>query len=306
MASKGSVSMKSINDKLYKIFKWDFKEFIKNFIGLAIFCFGINMFVEPCHLYSGGILGLAQLLNRFINDLFHLDIYFTGILYLLINIPLLIMAYKSISKSFCSRTLITIALQTLLLDIIPIPEKPLVADTLTNVLIGGTLVGVGIANILSATGSTGGTDIIGIILTNKNKNFSVGRFALMFNTVIFGISGILYGVSIMIYSIMYSIVENLSIDRLHDQNVSSCATIFSKTKPKELLEFIKKDLDRGATTWEGLGEYDKTKTYITYVALSRYELHKLETYIKVTNQNVFLVKNDFVGVDGEFDKRLSR
>ena len=244
--------------------------------------------------------------NRLINDLAHLDIYLTGILYLLINIPLLILAYSHISKSFCARTLITIALQTILLDIIPIPAKPLVADTLTNVLIGGTLVGIGIANILSATGSTGGTDIIGIILTNKHKNFSVGRFALIFNSFIFGISGVLYGVSIMIYSIMYSIVENLSIDRLHDQNVSSSATIFSKTKPKELLEFIKKDLDRGATTWEATGEYDKSKTYVTYVALSRYELHKLEKYIKVTEQNVFVVKNDFVGVDGEFDKRLSK
>ena len=67
----------------------------------------------------------------------------------------------------------------------------------------------------------------------------------------------------MIYSIMYSIVENLSIDRLHDQNVSSCVTIFTKQKPRELLNFIEKDLNRGATSWIGTGEYDKTKTYIT-------------------------------------------
>lgn len=298
--------MKKINDKLHQIFKWNLKELLQNIFGLAVFCLGINLFVEPCHLYSGGILGLSQLINRLVNDTFNLNIYLTGILYLMINIPLLIMAYRVISKSFCARTLLTIGLQTILLDIIPIPEKALVSDTLTNVLIGGTLVGIGIANILSATGSTGGTDIIGIILTSKNKNFSVGRFALGFNTVVFGASGLLYGVPIMIYSIMYSIVENLSIDRLHDQNVSGTATIFTKKKPKELLEFIKNDLDRGATTWEGLGEYDKTKTYITYVALSRYELHKLEKYIKTTKQDVFLVKNDFVGVEGNFVKRLSQ
>ena len=298
--------MKSINERLHKIFKWDLKELLQNIFGLGVFCVGINLFVEPCHLYSGGILGLSQLINRLVNDMFNLNIYLTGILYLLINIPLLIMAYHSISKSFCARTLLTIGFQTILLDVIPIPEKALVADTLTNVLIGGTLVGIGIANILSATGYTGGTDIIGIILTSKNKNFSVGKFALGFNTILYCASGILYGVPIMIYSIMYSIVENLYIDRLHDQNVSSCVTIFTKQKPRELLNFIEKDLNRGATSWIGTGEYDKTKTYITYVALSRYELHKLEKYVKTTKQDVFLVKNDFVGVEGNFAKRLSK
>ena len=298
--------MNKINERLYRIFKWNLSEVIQTFIGLAIFCFGINFFVEPNHLYSGGILGLSQLLNRFINDLVNTNFYLTGIIYLLINIPLLITAYFVISKSFCARTIFAVAVQTIFLDLIPIPSSPLVPDLLTNVLIGGTLVGIGIAHILSATGSTGGTDIIGIILTSKYPGFSVGRFALAFNAVIFGISGILYGVATMIYSIMYSIIENISIDKLHDQNVSSCATIFTKKKPKELLEFIKKDLDRGATCWEGKGIYDDTKTYVTYIALSRYELHKLEKYLEVTHQDVFLVKNDYVGVDGDFMKRLSK
>ena len=73
----------------------------------------------------------------------------------------------------------------------------------------------------------------------------------------------------------------------------------------DILNFIKKDLDRGATWWKGTGEFDGTATYIVYVALSRYELHKLEKYIKVTNQDVFITKNDFVGIEGRFAKRLS-
>ena len=85
--------MKAINDRIYGIFQWKISEVIKTFIGLAIFCFGINFFIEPNHLYSGGILGLAQLLNRFINDLAGLNIYLTGTIYLLINIPLLVTAY---------------------------------------------------------------------------------------------------------------------------------------------------------------------------------------------------------------------
>ena len=298
--------MKKINEKLYSIFKWNLQEIVENFIGLIIFGLGINIFIEPNHLYSGGILGLAQLCNRFINDIFEKNIYLTGIIYLIINVPLFILAYKHISKSFCARTLFTVGIQTLLLDVIPIPIKPLVDDLLTNVLIGGTLVGIGVAHILSSTGSTGGTDIIGIILTTKNPKFSVGRFALAFNIIVFGISGLLYGISTMIYSVMYSIVENISIDKLHDQNVSTCATIFTKKEPKEIVKFIRNDLDRGATCWEGKGVYDNSKSYVTYIVLSRYELHKLEKFIEKTKQDVFIVKNDYVGVDGEFKKRLSK
>ena len=298
--------IKKMNDKLFHIFKWNISELIKNFIGLTIFCMGINLFVEPNHLYSGGVLGLAQLLNRFINDLTGINTYLTGMIYLVINIPLLITSYFVVSKSFCFRTILTVGVQTVLLDVIPIPAKPLVNDLLTNVLIGGTLVGVGIAHILSATGSTGGTDIIGIILTNKFKGFSVGRFALTFNAFVFGISGLLYGVSTMIYSIMYSIIENISIDKLHDQNVSTCVTMLTKKKPTDIIYFIKNDLDRGATCWEGKGIYDDSKTYVTYIALSRYELHRLEKFVEVTKQDVFLVKNDYVGIDGNFKKRLSK
>ena len=106
----------SINEKLFKLFKWDLSEIIKNFIGLVIFCIGINLFIEPNHLYSGGVLGLAQLLNRLINDmLLKNELYLTGIIYLLFNIPLLIMAHFKISKSFCVRTIFTVGIQTILI-----------------------------------------------------------------------------------------------------------------------------------------------------------------------------------------------
>ena len=295
-----------MNSFLHRVFKWNIKELLLNTAGIILFCIAINMFVQPAHLYSGGVLGLAQVCNNLFDHVFDITFNATSFIYLSMNIPLFILAYKKISKSFCTRTIYAIALQTLLLLLIPVPDKPLVEETLTNVLVGGTLAGIGCALILSSTGSTGGTDIIGIVLTNKYPSFSVGKFAIAFNTVIFGISGIVYGVSVMIYSIMYSIVENISLDKLHEQNISSSALIFSKEKPNEILKFIKNDLKRGATWWKGTGEYNRTDTYIVYVVLSRYELHKLEKYIKVTNQNVFLTKSDFVQVEGDFAKRLSK
>lgn len=289
---------------LYKRFKWNLQDILKCTLGVILFSLSINLFIEPNNLYSGGVLGLAQLLSHLIQHLFSITNNFTSLIYFGLNIPLFILAYHKINKSFCFRTIYTILVQTIILLLIPIPAKPLVEDLLTNVLIGGTLVGIGCAFILSSTGSTGGTDIIGIVLTNKFPRFSVGRFALMFNSIVYGISGIVYGISTMIYSIMYSIVENISLDKLHDQNVCSCAIIFTKKKPTKILDFVNKDLNRGATWWKGIGDGTKTPTYITYLILSRYELHKLEKFIKVNKEDVFMVKNDFVGIDGNFNKRL--
>ncbi len=291
---------------LHKKFKWDLHEIVMDTIGVLLFSFSINFFIEPSHLYSGGVLGLSQLLNNLFNDIFNLSNNITSIIYFAFNVPLFILAYFKISKSFCYRTVYTIIVQTIALMLIPIPKEMIVDELLTNVLIGGTLVGIGCALILSSTGSTGGTDIIGIVLSNKYAKFSVGKFAMIFNFCIFGISGIAYGLSTMIYSIMYSIVENISLDKLHEQNISSSVLIFSKTKPNAILKFIKDDLNRGATWWKGTGEYKETDTYIVYVALSRYELHKLEKFIKVTKQDVFLTKSDFVEVYGEYEKRLSK
>ena len=289
---------------LHKTFKWNIQDLLKCTLGVILFAFSMNFFIEPNNLYSGGVFGLAQLLARGLQKLFSLNNNYTGVIYLSLNIPLFILAYKKISRSFCRRTIYTILVQTIILVLIPIPSKPVVPDLLTNVLIGGTLVGVGCALILSSTGSTGGTDILGIVLTNKFPRFSVGRFALMFNSVIFGISGLCYGIVTMVYSILYSIIENISIDKLHDQNVCSCAILFTKEKPVTILDFVNKDLNRGATWWKGVGDGTKTTTYITYLILSRYELHKLETFIKVKKLDVFMVKNDYVDIDGDFKKRL--
>ncbi len=295
-----------MNKLLHKVFKWNLKELLLDTFGVLLFSFSINMFIEPSNLYSGGVFGLAQLLNNLFANLFNIDSNITSYIYFCINVPLFLLAFFKISKSFCARTIYGIVVQTIALILIPIPKEMIVDDLLTNVLIGGTLVGIGCASILSSTGSTGGTDIIGIVLSNKYPKFSVGKFAIMFNSVIFGISGIFYGLPTMVYSIMYSIVENISIDKLHQQNISSSAFIFSKKKPTEILKFIKNDLDRGATWWKGTGEYNQTDTYIVYVALSRYELHKLEKFIKVTHQDVFLTTNNYLEVVGDFAKRLSK
>lgn len=298
--------MKKIDKFLHKTFRWNLKDLVKAITGALIYALAINLFIVPNSLYNGGILGISQLLRTIITTTFNLDlnIDIAGIINFIINIPLLFIAYKVISKTFFGRTVICVCFTTIFLTLIPIPEKALIDDLLTNVLIGGILCGLGSGKLLSSHGSGGGTDIIGIALSMKNRNLSVGKIGGTINLFIYAVCGILYGIPTMIYSIIYAVIGSLVVDNTHEQNVVSYVMVFTKKMPDTITDFIQKELNRDATVWEGTGAYNKTKTYICYSALSKYEVQKLERNIKYLDKDAFMIKNEGVGVDGNFEKHL--
>ena len=287
-----------------KIFDWSLEDLFKCLFGSLLFCTAINFFVVPNNLYTGGVLGLSQLIRSVCNDVFNIKINFdySSIIYYVINIPLFIIAYKNLGKKFFFRTVFAVSVQALLLAIIPI--KPILNDVLTNVIVGGILGGIGVGIILSSGASTGGTDIIGLTLAKKNNHFSVGKLGLGINLFIYIIAGIRYGLPIMIYSIIYSSVDNLMIDKMHNQNICSTAFIFCKENPKELNNYIKNELNRDFTYWDAKGGYDDSKTYIIYTVLTKYELIKLERNMKKFNIETFMIKSEGIGVKGEFKKQF--
>lgn len=299
--------MKKLNKKIQDYFKWKNKDMVKAILGCALSCFAINTFIVPNALYNGGILGISQLIRSFLVAKFNLDLGFdiAGIINLLINLPLFLIAYKMISKTFFRRTLICVILQTIFFTIIPVPEKVILDELLTSVLIGSILVGLGGGLTLSASGSGGGTDIIGIAISMRNRKFSVGRIGATINMFIYAICGILYGIPTMIYSIIYAVIASLVVDKTHEQNIVSYAMIFTKKEPSKILKFIKEELDRDATVWEGVGGYDKSKTYVCYSAMSKYEVQRLDRHLKELDKDAFMIKNEGIGVEGNFKKYLS-
>ena len=290
--------------KIKNLFNWSLRDFSRAIFGSILFCIAINFFVVPNHLYTGGVLGLSQLIRSITMDVFHLNTSFdfSGTIYYIINIPLFILAYKTIGKTFFYRTLFAVTLQALLLSIIP--NKLLVDDTLTNVIVGGILGGIGVGMILSSGASTGGTDIVGLALAKKDNHFSVGKVGLLINLIIYSIAGIKYGLPIMIYSIIYSAVDNLMVDKLHEQNICSTAFIFCKENPRVINDYIKNELNRDFTYWDAKGGYDDSRTYIIYTALTKYELIKLERNMKNFNIQTFMIKSEGIGIKGEFAKKF--
>ena len=274
------------------MYDWDTKSFLKAIFGVIIYALGVNLFIRPMGLFNGGVLGLSQLINEMLIKLFALESTFdiSGILNLLFNIPLFVLAYLKVNDVFFRRTILCIAVQTLALSFIPIPKTPIVDELITSTLIGGLIVGFGAGMFFSVGGSCGGTDIIGVVASLNSKKMSVGKIGILINLVI--------------YSIIYSLFSSFVVDKNHEKNICTTAMIFTKDKPNKIISYIKENLKRDATFWKGKGGYENSTTYITYVALSKYELSILEKDLDKIDKTAFVITNEGVGIDGNFKKKI--
>ncbi len=276
-------------------------------VGMLLFAMGINLFIVPADLYNGGLLGISQILRTIFVHYLHwfsgtTDI--AGIINLILNVPLFVLAYVSISKSFFMRTLICVISQTIFFSFIPIPSTPIVSDSLTASMIGGIMAGAGIGIALRSGGSSGGMDIVGMYFTKKYKDFSVGKVSLAVNCVVYGICAVLFGLPTAIYSIIYSAVSTLMTDKAHIQNINVEVMIFTKEAPKQIVDCIVREFHRDATWWEAKGGYTEDKTYMVMTILSKYECEHLRPKLKRIDEHAFVVVKEGMRIAGKYEKHL--
>ena len=275
--------------------------------GMLVFSVGINLFVVPAELYNGGVLGISQILRTLLIRYAHLNfgsVDIAGLINLLFNIPLFFLAYRSIGRGFFVRTLICVISQTMFLTVIPIPAVPLVEDTLTASLIGGIVAGAGIGISLKNGGSSGGLDILGVYYTKRRQDFSVGRLSLSVNLFIYLACALLFDITVVIYCIIYTAVSTLIMDRTHSQNISTEVFVFTKEEPDQIMDYILKELVRGATYWEAKGGYTEETTNIIFTVISKHELSALKRRLRILDPQAFVVSKEHVGIEGKFVKRL--
>ncbi len=283
---------------------------IKNFLlltfGSALFCVGTTYFILPAQLNSGGVLGASQVLQYIIEDLLLIyvpeNIQLAGVLNFLINIPLFILAYKSMSKAFLFRTIFCIAIQTFFFTLLTPPTVPIMHDILANGLVGGALTGAGIGIVLLAGASTGGIDILAMYFTIKYKNFSVGLFSIYVNSVLYLICSILFDLSTAIYSVIVAFICSIVVDKFHAQNIRIMAIIF--TTSNELSKAIVDDMGRGVTMWNGKGAYTMEDKTILVTVISKYEISALRAIVKSHDESAFLILSQGPDVMGNYIKRM--
>mgnify|MGYP000864851768 FL=1 len=276
--------------------------------GNVIFAFGVNVIITPMNLYNGGFTGMAQLLRLLFVNVFHMPeipgVDIVGILYFLLNLPLLIISYKVVNKEFCITSVISITLCSVALGVMPVPKTPIFNDYLTACLIGGVVAGTGAGMVLRAGSSQGGQDIIGVIVSVLNPNYSVGKISIMINIGIYIICLFIFNIEIVAYSLIYTTILAMSLDRVHIQNINMQVMIFTKKPGVE--DVIMSELRRGVTNWNGIGAYTKEDSNVIVTIIAKYEITKLLMIVKQADPDAFVVVNEGAQIYGNFEKRLTK
>ena len=138
-----------------------YKQYFDLIFGSTLLTLGIYLFVTPNGINFGGVIGLAQIIEFFLRRFIAIrsDANLVGMINLLINVPLFLIGYRVMSRRFCIKTMLSVAVQTLLLSVLPPLKAPLVEDVLLNCIFGAILCGVGVGYALRGSGCCGGMDI---------------------------------------------------------------------------------------------------------------------------------------------------
>lgn len=275
-------------------------------LGSLLMSVAINVFIVPQGLYAGGAYGLCQVIRTLLASKLGVETGFdlAGVLYFFVNIPLFLLAFRTLGRAFCLKAAACTVSNSVFLALIPSPAVPIIPDPLTSCMIGGILVGFAAGLVLTCGCSTGGLDILGLYLSKKNNKFTVGRFCISFNVCLYLLCFILFDATTAIYSAIYNVLSNLFLDRLHRQNVSVQLLIFTKSKDPALPKYIMEQLDRGVTYWQAKGAYTGDDVQVLCVCLSKYEIDTLEQVIRDIDPNAFFVMQEGVRVEGNFKRHL--
>lgn len=273
--------------------------------GAFLYAAGINLFVVPAGLYTGGVMGICQVIRTILTTVVGLDFGsfdIAGVIYYLLNVPIFIIAFTRIGRKFFAKTLVTVTAMSAFMSFIPAVK--LVDDVMAACVVGGIVSGAGVGIVLRMSSSGGGMDVIGMLLTKWKKDFSVGKVNLLVNLVLYGSCLFLFDVPVVIYSVIYAAVYSVAMDKMHTQNINVEVTVITKADTVELEKEVFGELGRGITKWVAQGAYTGEESHILYIMLSKYEVNRLKSMIHESDPQAFIVVNEGVNVDGNFLKKL--
>ena len=294
--------MNKISDaiRLRKKKQW-FKDMFFIFLGTLIYSFGYTAFVLPEQVVMGGVAGISALLYYAFGLL-------PGISIWVLNITLLLVAMKALSRQFIVRTVIGVTMLSALIGALqPVFQMfPMITageDKFMHVLIGGALGGAGLGLVFSHNGSTGGTDII-IALLNKKFSMSFGRAMQFIDITIISSSYLLFhSMETIVYGIAFTLAASFVCDYVINGTRQTVQFIIISKEYERIADMVNQRLNRGVTLIEGKGWYSKREVDILIVMCRRYEAQGLMSFIKAIDPHALVSQTFCHGVFGEgFDK----
>lgn len=276
----------------------DFKKTCIVILGALLNAIALNLFLIPANVYASGFAGLAQLLSSII-DLMGLPFSIsTGIILFALNVPVAIIAWKKVGKSFTFYSFLSVALMSLFMEVIPV--KQVSPDIILNAVFGGVIGALGVGITLKFGGSTGGMDVVALLLS-KSKDKPIGVYLFILNGLIIIAAGFLYGPEKSLYTLIALYTTTRVVDAIHTRHEK--LTVFIVTnKSKELKEAIHAKLVRGITLIPAKGAFTNEDKNMMMIVITRYELYDIQHIIDDVDPQAFTNIVETSSVLGVFRK----
>ena len=279
-------------DKYYK-YKANIIDVFFIFLGCFIASLGVNTFLSHAKLLSGGATGIALILEYTAG-------LPAGIMVFIINIPLLIISYKKLDRFFTIYTTIgMLCLSTSLMITKALSQIITINDQLLLCIYGGALCGLGYGIVFLRNGSTGGTDIITMLLRKKYSNFNIGSLGFTLNLVIVTIGAIIFGLPQALYTLISLFIQSMVLDRVLKGLSSKKLLLILTRKENEVIDFVINDLHRGVTSLVAEGEYTHDHKKMLYCIVTARQMVELKTAILSSDPNAFITIVDISEVRGK-------
>ena len=279
--------MKALN------YKKTTKEYLQILVGSAIMAFGFVLFISPYKLAPGGVYGIAITIHHLTKDMFSLfpDGLPIGAVALCMDIPLAIIGTYILGPKFGLKTVVGFLSLAVFTDFMTgwWGDAPLIAnDMLLSSIFGGVLLGLGLGLIFRTRATSGGTDIVAMII-NKYTRLPVGTLLIIVDSAVVAISIFAYNDwKIPLYSLIVIYITGKVIDVVI-QGISSDRTVYIiSEKYEEIRLKIIHDLERGGTYIHGEGMYNHQPKKIIYTIVDRKQLPTLIEYVHEIDPDAFL------------------
>ncbi|MDE7272086.1 MAG: YitT family protein [Lachnospiraceae bacterium] len=282
--------------------KFNFKEDSKRIVVICaasvVMALNIKTFVRTGGLYPGGATGLTLLIQRIVELFFGFELPYT-LINLILNLVPIYIGFRYIGKKFTLYSCLCIMLTNILTDILP--SQAIVYDTLLISVFGGIINGFAISMCLLMNATTGGTDFIGIFLSER-KGVDSFNIILGFNAVLLVVAGLLFGWEKALYSIIFQYTSTQVLRTLFKQYRQHTLLVVTN-HARRVYEVISKNSNHGATIIEAEGSYEHQERKIVYSVVSRAECKDIIKGIKEVDSKAFVNVINTQQISGRFYQR---
>ena len=270
------------------------KEYSVMAFALALYVFSWTAFLIPNQITGGGVTGMSTILNY----AFGFPVSYS---YLILNAILLIAGTIIMGKGFGFKTIYCILVSTIYFEFFPlIPWVSNIDDNLINSIVGGAMSAVGIALVFTQGGSTGGIDIIALVI-NKYKEVSPGKVFMISDFLI--ISSILLlpdkSLQDIVYGYVVTVAFSYTVDQLLTGSKQSVQMLIITSKYNELADKLCYELNKGVTAINSVGWYKKSESMIIMVVTKKSNMYEVMATVKEIDNKAFLTVSTVMGVYGE-------